>query len=151
MIGEERGKAMDCVCVWRGKHVGSVVKKSLLDCWSSVEGCLPVPTPPGHADLCVYVLLIVCIHRTQQQKASAWSYVCSQCVRFTPLIHVKLHGCVSVNGVCGRWTDEDSTCIIFNVSRNLTSAIILPAPCFITHLLLHSVTLTSQLASLFWA
>lgn len=52
-----------CVCVWRGKHVGTVVKKSLLDCWSTVEGCLPVSTPPGLSDLrlCLFVCARVCV------------------------------------------------------------------------------------------
>lgn len=56
---------MLCVCVYvrRGKHVGSVVKKSLSNCWSTVEGSLPVSTPSGLSDLCLClcVSLFACV------------------------------------------------------------------------------------------
>lgn len=57
----ERKQWAVCVCVWRGKHVGRVVEKSLPDCWSTVEGGLPDSTPPGLSDphLCLCVWLLV--------------------------------------------------------------------------------------------
>lgn len=52
-MGDWRGERESnglCLCV-KGKACWQCGKESLLDCWSSVEGCLPVPTPPGLADL----------------------------------------------------------------------------------------------------
>ncbi len=124
-----------CACVWRGKHVGSVVKKSLLDCWSTVEGCLPVSTPPGLSDLrlclCVCFWLRVC-NWTQQQKNCThcvhslfncvWNCACVLLHCIQCVLHLRIV-CVHVY-VCGRQADEDDACFIFDVICSLTSVII---------------------------
>lgn len=100
MIGEEKGKAVCCVCVFvceGGKHVGSVVKKSLLDCWSTVEGCLPVSTPPGLSDLRFCVLcLIVCMQlNSTTENLRLLQHAFTLCV-FAVSLSVKL----SVSTLC---------------------------------------------------